>query len=289
MLYLMNEKKTWWQRQGWIAIGGAVILLLIISYALQTQQKAAIASVTGSGSPSSTWYYVNKDYQCVQAGQFQAEDQCQQAVGTQCSEGDPMCGGNAVKLNMYYIDSSNHCILAPNNPYSPIGGDGGKFSQDEACQKDVGQTCYENDVTCGGVGATGTVTIKGVVFTLATASQLKQSPLDLVGKLVAVNGTMVAAYPEKSGTVYDLVIQTKDNGLIVDTQGTVDPNTSASNGFQPADFPTGTKVLAGGAFMNTITVSALGQNDARLAAMNLPADTPLIFSEGADYIEAASQ
>src|ERR1700685_3007611 len=27
----MEEKKTWWERQGWIAVGGAVVLLFIIA------------------------------------------------------------------------------------------------------------------------------------------------------------------------------------------------------------------------------------------------------------------
>ena len=44
----MNERKSWWQRHGWIAVGGGVILLPIISTATSGSYRALQQTTTNS-------------------------------------------------------------------------------------------------------------------------------------------------------------------------------------------------------------------------------------------------
>jgi len=262
---------------------------------------------TTTSSGATTWYYVNQNYQCVQAPQqYSDEDQCQQAVGTSCESGDATCGNDEAKLSLYYINSSNKCVLAPHNPYSPIGNAGGSSNQQLACSKDVGQNCYVNDNTCGGAGNSDSVTMNGEAYKFATASDLIQnfSTPGFAGNvgsgasLVAVKGTIKAIFPEASKDIYDVIINT-GNGFVVSMQGTIDPNTKASNGFHASNFPVGAKVIAGGVFMgnnNGVTLKTLETDqqvagvpitDPKLASLNLPDNTPILVSVGSDGIQIA--
>ena len=202
----------------------------------------------------------------------------------------------------YYINSNGICVLAPHNPYS--GND-----QEFACYKDVGQFCY-NDSTCGGVGRSDTVVIKGESFRISTAKELIQNVStpgfaedtgDTKGNntasMIAVKGTLTGIFPESGGNgTYDLAINTGD-GYVVVMQGTIDPNTKASNGFIPSNLSVGTKLIASGVFMGNTNNFNLGTltkvqdpsvpiADPQLANLNLPANTPILISGGTNGVQS---
>jgi hypothetical protein len=259
------------------------------------------------------WYYVDQNYDCVEAPyQYRFENSCAQAVGTGCYENDPTCGGNAKEITLYYINSSGQCVVAPHNPYSPISstGVGGIPAEEEACEQDVGQYCYPDDSTCDNAEAAGTIVLSGEPYTLVTASELVQNgsnpgpdaaaegnPATSTAGLVAVEGTVTAIITAPPSTLpsgapsqnYDVIVNTAD-GYVVQAQGgnNTFTNPPSNNGFNPTDFPVGTKVIVGGVFVGrNVTLQEFVQTDPQLAAMNLPADTPILVNNASDGVEAA--
>lgn len=276
-----------------LIIGGVVVFIILL------------AIIGGSGSNNSStsglqdsWYYIQSEYKCVKAAnEYRNEDSCAQDVGTYCHIGDPTCG-KFTKLTLYYIDSTNHCALAPHNPYSPIAKVAdGNFAQQDACQKDVGHPCYADDNTCGGAGLSGMVTINGAAYKLSSVAELKNihSNSDAI---IAVQGKIVRIIANKNtrdNTPYDFIVQLKDGTIPIEV---VVPKNEQSS-FDINKFSIGTNIVAGGVvfvndgkvfnysnLVNLLSDYAKTRADTDLnpaiGQLNLPLDTPIVTVESKD-------
>ena len=278
---------------------GAVFSL--IAYIGSTASNSGSTTTSGIGNGNQTaWYYVNANQQCVQApGSYKGEDECQSAMGSSCFPDTPNCNGMNKSQSLYYINSSNNCVLAPHNPYPIVfqSMTAGTLAQQYNCEQDVGYSCYTEN-TCGGVGQPNMATIKGVSYRIVSVNDLLQNTSNPgfantngtgTVSMVAVKGVVKAIFPEKDGTDYDLVIQTS-NGYIIDSVGTIDINTKASNGFYPNDFPIGTNIIAGGAFVGGyMTLGALSEGPSpspKIMTLGLPSNT-FILVNGLGDVEQA--
>ncbi len=251
------------------------------------QGSLTTAQQTGNNNQSA-WYYVNSNNQCVQApGTYENEDSCQNAMGSSCFPDEPNCNGMNQSETLYYINSSNQCVSAPHNPYSITLSDGttaGVIGQQYNCEQDVGYSCYTEN-TCGGVGQPGVIVIKGVSYKLVTLNDLENNlnnPGFVNGtgtvSLVAIQGTLKGIVQEKDGTDYDLVIDT-GGGYILDSAGTIDVNTKASNGFDPSSLSIGTNITAGGAFIGGLfTLKDILPTEPELNSLGLPSNTIVLVN-----------
>jgi hypothetical protein len=294
----MENKQNWFKHHRiYVVIFLCVIVYFIywvgvnngIFYFPDTSQSTAVAQ--------DTWYYVNQNYQCVEAPNkyqsqypYQNADACQKDVGTYCYSADPTCGGYAKQETFYYINSESQCVLAPHNPYSPMGKYG-YLNQYENCVNDVGQPCYQNDNTCGGI-TTSSVAINGIAYKLVTTSELKQNSsvpgfANNTGgtgpeSFVSIKGTISVILSEKSGTDLLVVIKTQDGPVLLSLNN-LNPDTKESYGFSYAKFPEGTQVLVGGIYISGPTllhIQDFEKFDAQLESMNLPADTQILVVTG---------
>jgi len=293
-----NSNKEAEEKKTRVALITLIIIVVIVAIGLISDSNHNTNNNQAQNTSGDSWYYLNKNYQCLKTtNNYQNQVSCSRDTGTFCHDNDPTCGG-AKKLTFYYIDSTNHCVLAPHNPYSPLGRDlDGQYAELDACMKDVGQYCYADDSTCGGAGTAGVITINGIAFKLVTPQELKQNINNSSssdnggdgGLMVAVKGTIYDyRYDSASDMPYTLVINSNGDYVIVDvgnTNGFNIPNISSFDIANfPKNFPKGTNVIAAGAFMNNLYLgyfSRLGVSDPDirwLESLGLPKNTPIILS-----------
>jgi len=276
-----------------IGIVAIVVFVIVVILNLAGSSSSKNNTALKPGAPS-TWYYVTPDLKCVQVPQqYSNEDSCQNAMGSYCFMADPTCNNANQTTTLYYINSTNQCVVAPGNPYSVVLKSGnitaGVLAEQDNCQSAVGTPCF-NDKTCMGVGNPGTVTIQGVPYKLVSVNELINNVNNpgFVGNLgststmseVAVQGTITNVI-QLDKTAYGLIIDT-GSGSAFFSIGIIDPNTEGPNGVDISAYPVGSKVLAGGIFLGgkILTLENEISSVPQLGKIGLPSNTPIIVNAG---------
>jgi hypothetical protein len=94
----MDEKKTWWERDGWMAVGGVLILLLVIGVVVNGQNNTTTPSTTNAdetqaAAPSGSSTTANTSQGQVQAPQKNAS----QVSASSAQENAPQASDSATQ------------------------------------------------------------------------------------------------------------------------------------------------------------------------------------------------